>query len=338
VDASGVTGFLTGKKHNNLSGDAVRDLLLAGKAGDIVKYKEALAIFRRKVLPNRYESAAISAAASFLSYSAKPGKEKIKLSWWENPYPGNFGDWLTPFIFSHYTDNKISFQGLTTRASNKHIVSLGSVGRFIKSNSVVVGTGISSFKHAINPKADFVSVRGPHTADLIVQSGGPKVENFGDPGVVLSRILPLTRGETNGRIALVRHYTHLQAPVKLPDNFDELSVQLSHPKEIVTFIETLIKYESVVTSAMHVLITCQSYGIPCALVVFKGFEEYVHGDGIKYIDYALGADVKVISPTPINPKLDWREIEPITETIKISELKISEVEMAIKEGLRRVSL
>jgi uncharacterized membrane protein len=173
---------------------------------------------------------------------------------------------------------------------------------------------------------------------LIVQSGGPRIENFGDPGIVLSRILPLTRGATNGRIALVRHYTHLQAPVKLLENCDELSVQLSHPDEIVTFVETLIKYESVVTSAMHVLITCQSYGIPCALVVFKGFEEYVHGDGIKYIDYALGADVKVMSPTPINPKLDWREIEPITEMIKIPELKISEVEMAIKEGLRRVSL
>ena len=338
VDASGVTGFLTGKKHNNLSGDAVRDLLLAGKAGDITKYQEAFEIFRRKVLPNRYESAAIEVASSFLAYSAKPSSNKIKLAWWENPYPGNFGDWLTPFIFSHYTESKINFQGLTLRASKKHIVSLGSVGRFIKSNSVVVGTGVSSFKHAINPKADFVSVRGPHTADLIVQSGGPRIENFGDPGIVLSRILPVTRGSTNGRIALVRHYTHLQAPVRLPENFDELSVQLSHPQEIVTFIEKLIKYESVVTSAMHVLITCQSYRIPCALVVFKGFEEYVHGDGIKYIDYALGADVKVISPTPINPKLDWREIEPITETIKIPELKISEVEMAIKEGLRRVSL
>ena len=338
VDASGVTGFLTGKKHNNLSGDAVRELLIAGKSGDSAKYKEALSVFRRKVLPNRYESAAIKVAASFMAYSDKPGKNEISLSWWENPYPGNFGDWLTPFIFSHYTESKINFQGLTARVAKKHLVSLGSVGRFIKSNSVVVGTGVSSFKHAINPKADFVSVRGPHTADLIVQSGGPKIENFGDPGVVLSRILPLTRGATNGRIALVRHYTHLQAPVKLPENFDELSVQLSHPEEIVTFIETLMEYESVVTSAMHVLITCQSYGIPCALVVFKGFEEYVHGDGIKYIDYALGADVKAISPTLINPKLDWREIEPITETIKVPELKISEVEMAIKEGLRRVQL
>ena len=338
VDASGITGFLTGKKHNNLSSEAVRELVFAAKAGDVDKYNENLTIFKRKVLPNRYESAAIRVASSFLTYASKPSKAKVNLAWWENPYPGNFGDWLTPFIFNHYTESKIIFQGLTTRAPKKHLVSLGSVGRFIKSNSVVVGTGVSSFKHAINPKADFVSVRGPHTAELLIQSGGPKVETFGDPGVVLSRILPLTRGATNGRVALIRHHTHLQAPVKLPDNFDELSVQVSHPNDIVEFIEKLLQYDYVVTSAMHVLITCQSYGIPCALVVFKGFEEYVHGDGIKYIDYALGADVKVISPTPINPKITWSEIEPLIETIKVSDLKISEVEMAIKEGLRRVSL
>ena len=200
----------------------------------------------------------------------------------------------------------------------------------------MVGTGVSSFKYPLNTKADYVSVRGPHTADLLVQSGGPKIESFGDPGVVLAKILPLTRGKTNGRIALIRHHTHLQAPVVLPDNFDELSVLLSHPDDIVSFIKKLNEYESVVTSAMHVLITCQSYGIPCALVVFKGFEEYVHGDGIKYIDYALGAGVKAISPTPINPKLDWLEIEPLIETITVSDSKIAEVEAAIKEGLRRV--
>jgi hypothetical protein len=287
-------------------------------------------------LPTRNESAALKAASSYLSYSSKPSSNKIHLSWWENPYPGNYGDWLTPYIFSHYTENRIIFQGLTSRAIKKHIVSLGSVGRFIKSNSVVVGTGVSSFKYPLNTKADYVSVRGPHTADLLVQSGGPKIESFGDPGVVLAKILPLTRGKTNGRIALIRHHTHLQAPVILPNNFDELSVLLSHPDDIVSFIKKLNEYDSVVTSAMHVLITCQSYGIPCALVVFKGFEEYVHGDGIKYLDYALGAGVKAISPTPINPKLDWLEIEPLIETITVSDSKIAEVEAAIKEGLRRV--
>jgi hypothetical protein len=336
VDASGITGFLTGKKHQNVSSKIIGEIVAAGKAGDAEKFNNSFTFLQSTSLPTRNENAALKAASSYLSYSSKPSSNKIHLSWWENPYPGNYGDWLTPYIFSHYTENRIIFQGLTSRAIKKHIVSLGSVGRFIKSNSVVVGTGVSSFKYPLNTKADYVSVRGPHTADLLVQSGGPKIESFGDPGVVLARILPLTRGKTNGRIALIRHHTHLQAPVILPNNFDELSVLLSHPDDIVSFIKKLNEYDSVVTSAMHVLITCQSYGIPCALVVFKGFEEYVHGDGIKYIDYALGAGVKAISPTPINPKLDWHEIEPLIETITVSDSKIAEVEAAIKEGLRRV--
>ena len=336
VDASGITGFLTGKKHHNVSSKIIGEIVAAGKAGNAEKFKNAFTVLQGATLPTRNEYAAIKAASSFLNYASKPSAKKIYLSWWENPYPGNYGDWLTPYIFSQYTENKIIFQGLTSRVIKKHIVSLGSVGRFIKSSSVVVGTGVSSFKYPLNPKADYVSVRGPHTADLLVKSGGPKVESFGDPGIVLAKILPITRSATNGRVALVRHHTHLQAPVILPNNFDELSVLLSHPDEIVSFINKLNEYDSVVTSAMHVLITCQSYGIPCALVVFKGFEEYVHGDGIKYIDYALGAGVKAISPTPINPKLDWNEISPLIETITVSDSKIAEVEAAIKEGLRRV--
>ena len=336
VDASGITGYLTGKKHNNLSSKLIEEIVAAGKDGDVKKFDDANVLLQETSLPTINERAAISAASSFLSYAAKPSTNKIYLSWWENPYPGNYGDWLTPYIISHYTESKLIFQSLTSRTTKKHIVSLGSVGRFIKSKSVVVGTGVSSFKNPLNPKADYVSVRGPYTADLLVQSGGPKIENFGDPGVVLSRILPLTRGATNGRVVLVRHHTHLQAPVILPSNFDELSVKLSHPDDIVSFIKKLHEYDSVVTSAMHVLITCQSYGIPCALIVFKGFEEYVHGDGIKYIDYALGAGVKAISPTPINPKLDWKEIKLLLETIQVSDSKITEVEESIKEALRRV--
>ena len=337
VDASGVTGFLTGKSHNNLNNQTIGELVKSGKAGDLKKYNESLELFKRKVLPNRYETAAITVASSYLAYSAKPSARKITIAWWENPYPGNYGDWLTPFIFNHYTESRIIFQGLTTQAPKKHLVSLGSVGRFIKSNSVVVGTGVSSFRHALNPKAEYISVRGPHTAELLLQSGGPKVEVFGDPAVVLSRILPFTRGKTNGRIALIRHHTHLQAPVKLPENFDELSVQISHPNDIIAFIEKLHEYDSVVTSAMHVMITCQSYGIPCALVVFNGFEDYVHGDGIKYSDYALGAGVTELNPVSINPKIDLAEIQKITHEIKISDHKISEVESAIKEGISRLS-
>jgi hypothetical protein len=333
VDASGITGYLTGTKHNNLNNKVITNLVNAAKKGDSEKYQESLAVFATDVLANQYEGNAITAASSFFHYSSKPSKKKIMLSWWENPFPGNYGDWLTPFIFSHYTESKILFQGLTTRAPGKHLVSLGSVGRFIKSNSVVVGTGVSSFEHQLNPKAQYISVRGPHTAELLRNSGGPTISNFGDPAIVLSRILPMVRGKKNGRIALIRHYTHLQAPVKLPENFDELSVQISNPKDLINFIHKLNEYDSVVTSAMHVMITCQSYGIPCAMVVFKGFEDYVHGSGIKYSDYSLGAGLPEVNPVAINPKLDISEIRPITFDYQVSQSKIDEVEAAIKQGL-----
>ena len=333
VDASGITGYLTGTKHNNLNNKVITNLVTAAKKGDSEKYQDSLAVFATDVLANQYEGNAITAASSFFHYSSKPSKKKIMLSWWENPFPGNYGDWLTPFIFSHYTESKILFQGLTTRAPGKHIVSLGSVGRFIKSNSVVVGTGVSSFEHQLNPKAQYISVRGPHTAELLRNSGGPVISNFGDPAIVLSRIRPMVRGKTNGRIALIRHYTHLQAPVKLPENFDELSVQISNPKDLINFIHKLNEYDSVVTSAMHVMITCQSYGIPCAMVVFKGFEDYVHGSGIKYSDYSLGAGLPEVNPVAINPKLDMAEIKPITFDYQVSQSKIDEVEAAIKQGL-----
>jgi hypothetical protein len=334
VDASGITGYLTGTKHNNLNNKAIKNLVSAAKNGNSKKYHESLAIFATDILANRYESNAIAAASSFFHYSSKPSQKKILLSWWENPFPGNYGDWLTPFIFSHYTDSKIIFQGLTTRAAGRHIVSLGSVGRFIKSNSVVVGTGVSSFEHQLNPRAQYVSVRGPHTAELLKNSGGPVVTNFGDPAIVLSRILPMVRGKTNGRIALIRHHTHLQAPVRLPANFDELSVQISNPKDLINFIHKLNEYDSVVTSAMHVMITCQSYGIPCAMVVFKGFEDYVPGSGIKYADYSLGAGLPEVNPFAINPKLDMSEILPITFDYLVSQNKIDAVEMAIKQGIQ----
>jgi len=335
VDASGITGFLTGKSNRNPTDYALNEILTSGKNGNIEKYQQLLDHFNKSHLPNSYEVSALKAAASYLSYSSKASNEKITIAWWEKPFPGNYGDWLTPFIFSYYTGKKLIFQGLTIRSSNKHIVSLGSVGRFIKSKSVVVGTGVSSTEYALNKNADYISVRGPHTAALLQKSGGPVVKSFGDPGIVLSRILPISKTPTNGRIALVRHHTHLQVPVQLPDNFDELSVKLSHPDEIVAFIKKLHEYESIVTSAMHVMITCQSYGIPCALVVFKGFEEYVHGSGIKYSDYSLGAGLPEINPAVINPKFDMNEITPLIQTLKVSEGKIDEVESAIKLGLSR---
>jgi len=114
---------------------------------------------------------------------------------------------------------------------------------------------------------------------------------------------------------------------------DELDIYMSHPKDIQLLVETLNKYDRVVTSAMHIFITCQSYGIPCALITFTGFEDSVHGTGIKYGDYAQGVGLASISPVAVGLDLNKTDFDNITTEHKISSEKLDEVEKAVRDGL-----
>ena len=84
---------------------------------------------------------------------------------------------------------------------------------------------------------------------------------------------------------------------------------------------------------MHVFIVCQSYGIPVALVTFKGFEEAVHGDGIKYIDYCEGAGVPTISPTSISLDIRKLPLDDLLTNERISVDKLNEVEVSLVNAL-----
>ncbi len=336
ADTIGITGVLTTSKLNPESQERKVDLNLvidSAQAGNSSKYEEAKAKFEEKYLPTQMELSTIAVAKSFHFYAAKESTKSIGLVWWAKPFPGNFGDWLSPLIVSQYTDKKIFFQSPVKIASKKHMIGLGSIGRFIKPNSVVVGTGISTDELTLAKSATYVSVRGPVTARVVKESGGPSVDSFGDPGVLISRVFPVDRKSTNGKVALVRHFTHKSIPLVLDPNMDELDIFVSHPDDIQALVHSLNEYERVVTSAMHIFITCQSYGIPCALITFEGFEDSVHGNGIKYGDYAEGVGLASISPIPIGLNLNKVDFDHITTDHKISETKLDEVEAAIKKGL-----
>ena len=333
ADQVGVTGLLTAHKHRAPNNKLVLAMHSAAKKGQVEQVQAALDEYESQFLATERERGNIRAAQSFLYYSSKPSAETLTMAWWDKPHPGNYGDWLAPFIVDYYTDKSLTFQALTSRAPRNHLVSTGSVGRFIKPSSTVVGTGVSSFDYPLNSRAKYFSVRGPRTAQLLRDSGGPNVESFGDPAIVLRKIFPLERGATNGRIALVRHFTHIQVPVKMLDNMDEFNVLVSHPNEIKEFIRTLAQYDSVVTSAMHVMITCHSYGIPCSMISFKGFEDKVHGTGIKYGDYSLGAGLEPLDPIAVDADLTKIDLSSITHNFRISDAKVDEVEDAIKAGI-----
>lgn len=338
ADQAGITGLLTAGSAKSIDPERSRmvgEMLGGGIKGDAELFAKAKGEFDAKYIASFGEGSIIEAAESFMFYSSREAEHKLRLAWWSKPFPGNFGDWLSPLIISNYTNAKIVLQSPVKPASKKHLISLGSIGRFIKPNSVVLGTGISSMEIELNKKADYVSVRGPLTAELLRQSGGKDVSSFGDPGVLLSDVYPLERSTTNGRVAFIRHFSHSSLPMQLPENFDEISVMRSRPRDIESFVNALIGYDQVVTSAMHVMITCQSYGIPCALVSFEGAEENVHGTGIKYEDYALGANVEVMNPSIVPIDLRRFDYAALVKDIKVSEEKKAEVREAVNAALSR---
>jgi hypothetical protein len=339
ADTSGITGMLTNNRKKDAAAKEryaqLKKIVKAGQAGDRATLEATEKALRGNVITTSAEEANITAAKSFLDYSDRGSDKKLSLAWWVRPFPGNFGDWLSPLIFAKHTDRNIVFQSTTTPALSPHIISLGSIGRFIKPNSIVVGTGISSEDITLASKADYVSVRGPLTAAVLKKSGGPSVESFGDPGIIISRIVPVERKTTNGRIAFVRHFTHKNVPMKLRDNMDELDVLVGDPAGITDLLVKLNQYDSVVTSAMHIYITCQSYGIPCALVTFEGFEHKVHGTGMKYRDYSLGAGLAEVNPVAIGHDLKKIDLDNIITDYKVSEAKMNEVEAAVLEGIHR---
>ena len=122
----------------------------------------------------------------------------------------------------------------------------------------------------------------------------------------------------------------------LPENFDELSVLVSHPNDVQRFLSELIKYDEVITSALLVLIACQSYGIPCSLIAFEGLENSISGTGLKYADYSLGVGLKEIEPMIVERDLRKVPLEKIRQTQIISDSKKDEIEQKLFDAIHSI--
>lgn len=308
----------------------------AGQQGRTADLRDISARLGDSGILNSSEEATLATAEAFAGYAAHGDATapRIPLVWWPRPFPGNFGDWLSPLVVSRISGQGVCFVPPKGVERKPHLVSIGSIARFINDQSVVVGTGASAESADLHPRARYHSLRGPLTAALLQDGGGPRVESFGDPAVLLRRLIPVEQTETNGRLLLVRHFTHANLPVTLPDGIDEASVFRSSPDEHASLMQTLHQYDGVVTSAMHIMIACHSYGIPVTLISFRGFEETVSGSGMKYRDYSLGAALDdVWGPKPVPLNLTQIDLRSRLAREFVTESKLDEVDAALMSAV-----
>jgi hypothetical protein len=106
---------------------------------------------------------------------------------------------------------------------------------------------------------------------------------------------------------------------------DEFSVLCSSQVEIESLIRSLIDYELIITSAMHIEIVCHSYGIPCLLVNFEDAADTIHGDGIKYDDYYTGAGLAPKNRLMLSNNLTNVDFEGHLRPDRVAQEKIDQV-------------
>jgi len=235
------------------------------------------------------------------------------------------GDWLSPYIITRVAQRGVQLLSPSKMKNleSDNLFCIGSIAKLINAKSTALGTGISRVNTTLNSKANYLFVRGPRTGKVIESCGGKNPGIYGDPAIIMPRLYPGKR-DSNGRSLLIRHLSHLDINVTLPERMDEGSIFAASAQELESFIDQLHCYEYVITSAMHCYILCHAYGIPAALVVFEDNKSAVAGDGIKYIDYAEGVGVEPISPNKIPSDLTNYDFSSIVKKIKITDKKIDE--------------
>ena len=216
VDTVGVTGALTDEAQARPGPGRARrwhHLLGAGMSGEVATYEAVRADFANRYVATRATSHPRGRRGPPGVRRARPGRTASALAWWSKPYPGNFGDWISPMLVAHVSDANIRLQPVTRATTAPHLVSLGSIGRFIRPSSIVVGTGISRDDVILARSGPLrVRARADHRrgAAPVRRAPGQRLRRPGGAGVPGR---PVERGRTNGRIAFVRHFSHADLPL-----------------------------------------------------------------------------------------------------------------------------
>lgn len=229
--------------------------------------------------------------------------------WWPvKPSPGNFGDILTPVILNHF---KISCEW--TSQENAEGLCVGSIARFAKDKTIVLGSGIIRENEILCPTANWKFVRGPLTYKKIIEMGGSCPEIFGDPALLLPIICDESKKKYD--VGIIPHYVDYTEVCEKYKNYRIINVLRKDPLEVV---REITECRSIVSSSLHGIITAHSYGIPAAWVKFSN---KIYGDDSKYYDYYQSVKLDAKLSTVENPQMnsisyDLLKIKSVFENLK----------------------
>jgi hypothetical protein len=218
-------------------------------------------------------------------------KDRTRVWWMKQPYPGNLGDILNPYIIEKIT-------GIPPRLAprGKAMLAIGSVVKFADDGCDVWGTGTPRMTDELNPNAKYHAVRGPLTRQLVLESGGECPEVYGDPALLMPLIYHPSV-EKKYRLGVIRHVAQRSLGELAPGVRDLNLLRVGY-EEIEKFIDELLECEMVISTSLHGIILAHAYGIPARWAEFSDTSLKIQGDGTKYLDYLRS--VRLPDQTPLD--------------------------------------
>ncbi|WP_082473075.1 polysaccharide pyruvyl transferase family protein [Methylobacterium sp. Leaf85] len=209
-----------------------------------------------------------------------------RMWWMRSPYPGNFGDILTPYVLWH------AFGVMPRWVLSKHAEGLciGSIAKFARPGMRLWGTGMPRSTDALCPTAVYSAVRGPLSRDAIIAAGGSCPKIYGDPAILLPELYrpDVAKSHSIGIIPHVSHESMFRAAINSTEskNIKIISLLSVSFDDIECVIREISSCKEIVTTSLHGLIVAHAYGIPSQSASIEDEVGNAH-DSFKMQDYKL---------------------------------------------------
>lgn len=207
--------------------------------------------------------------------------------WWPKmPTPGNFGDILTPYLIKKMTGYTCNYSPNPFQVPT--LLGIGSIISKTSKLTTVWGSGTISTSSKAHPESVYLAVRGPLTRDLIIEQGGICPDIFGDPALILPKILNISPNPKY-ELGIIPHYVDYEHARKWYAKDRRVKIINLLNADPTIPVREMMQCKTVVSSSLHGLIVANAYGIPAAWVKFS---DKLAGDGIKFQDYFESVRVK----------------------------------------------
>ena len=227
----------------------------------------------------------------------------------------NWGDALSPVLAKYISGGaQIEYINPIDSSSKFRFYSIGSIIPPASSNSEIWGSGIIQNIESVKIKPKMVhAVRGPLTRKILIDSGIPCPEVYGDPALLYPNFYNPTV-DKKYEIGIIPHYVDQTHPWVISKTSIPGIKFINILGDIDTVVKEILSCDMVISSSLHGIVASDAYGVPSLWVEFS---DKVLGNGFKFRDYFMSVGRPDRHPVRINSHTRLKDIKDVVKQHKL---------------------